>query len=74
MTGAPSVENRAAWIELARTTANLNQIAKHANERGELAIGGELVELRRAIERLRAELIGAIYDDEDGDDRETLEG
>jgi hypothetical protein len=51
--------NRAAWVELARLSANLNQIARHLNEGGaETPAQGQLAELRDAVVRLRADLIG----------------
>ena len=53
--------NEEAWVSLARTTANLNQLAWHANS-GERVSGedllGVLVDLRDEVEALRAELKG----------------
>lgn len=44
--------NRDAWLELARAAANLNQLAKHINQRGDadpVRIGVELGAFRRAL-------------------------
>lgn len=56
--------NRAAWVELARLSANLNQLARHLNE-GRLGALPEWQpdELRAAVDRLRADLIGLDLDD-----------
>lgn len=45
--------NREAWLELARSAANLNQLAKSANQ------GGALASLSRELAEFRAALIGA---------------
>lgn len=51
--------NRAAWVELARLSANLNQIARRLNEGGaETPAPSQLAELRDCVVRLRADLIG----------------
>ncbi|MBF0394705.1 MAG: plasmid mobilization relaxosome protein MobC, partial [Alphaproteobacteria bacterium] len=59
ITAAPSVQNLAAWSELARLAGNLNQIARHANETGQLRVANEVAEVSDVVARLRAELIGA---------------
>jgi len=62
--------NRGAWGELARTTANVNQIAAHLNsggrfdERGTPRVAQALDAVRGELERLRVVLIGP-FDDED---------
>jgi len=72
ITPAPSLENRAAWVELARVHANLNQIAHALNVAAKAGATdapnvSDLVELLRRCDEqtaaLRAELMG------DGDDR-----
>lgn len=53
--------NREAWTQLARSAANLNQIARHLNEGGAVMLdelADELAEFRRA-------LIGAREDDDE---------
>ncbi len=62
--------NRGAWGELARTTANVNQIAAHLNgggrfdERGTPRVAQALDAVRGELELLRRALIGP-YDDAD---------
>jgi len=53
--------NREAWSELARTAANLNQIARRLNEGGMVGEGlrSELAECARLVRSLRSSLIGA---------------
>jgi len=55
---APAL-NRAAWLELARSAANLNQIAHHLNSLGAIESSAEAVEIAAALARFRAALIGA---------------
>ena len=63
--------NRGAWAELARTTANVNQIAAHLNgggrfdERGTPRVAHALDAVRGELERLRAVLIGPFADADD---------
>ncbi len=63
--------NRGAWIELARTTANVNQIAAHLNgggrfdERGTPRVAQALDAVRGELGRLRAVLIGPFDDADD---------
>lgn len=56
--------NVQAWRELARTTANLNQLAYQLNAGGDVTLD----EARAEVERLRAKLIGFQYDDEADDE------
>lgn len=54
--------NRSAWAKLARTTANLNQIAKHLNA---AALTGEtpqysVEEIQLELERFRDSLLGMV--------------
>lgn len=57
--------NREAWIALARTAANLNQIAHRLNAGDALS----LAEVQATLDALRRDLIGVKHDDaEDGDD------
>ena len=55
--------NREAWAALARTAANLNQIAHRLNAGDALP----LTEVREALDALRSDLIGAKLDVEDYD-------
>ncbi len=63
--------NREAWAELARTTANVNQIAAHLNgggrfdERGTPRVAQTLDAVRGELGRLRAVLIGPFDDADD---------
>jgi len=63
--------NRGAWGELARTTANVNQIAAYLNgggrfdERGTPRVAQALDAVRGELERLRSVLIGPFDDDDD---------
>ncbi len=63
--------NRGAWGELARTTANVNQIAAHLNgggrfdERGTPRVAQALDAVRDELDRLRSVLIGPFDDDDD---------
>ncbi len=63
--------NRGAWGELARTTANVNQIAAYLNgggrfdERGAPRVAQALDAVRGELERLRSVLIGPFDDDDD---------
>lgn len=56
--------NRRAWAELARTAANLNQLARRLNA-GEAL---ELAEVRAAVDDLRRRLIGVGHDLEERQD------
>lgn len=56
--------NRRAWAELARTAANLNQLAHRLNA-GEAPA---LAEVRAAVEELRRRLIGVGHDLEERQD------
>lgn len=56
--------NREAWIALARTAANLNQIAHRLNAGDALS----LAEVRATLDALRRDLIGVKHDAKDGDD------
>lgn len=56
--------NRRAWAELARTAANLNQLAHRLNAGEALA----LAEVRAAVEELRRRLIGVGHDLEERQD------
>ena len=70
----PSVENIDAWQQLARTTANLNQLARHANESGDVEImqlSSVLRTLRDEVESLRGLLIGVDDDADDDEDAAT---
>lgn len=71
--------NREQWAELARTAANLNQIARHLNEgrRGEgerigkalgLELSAQLANCLRVLLLVRGDLIGVKHDAEDGED------
>jgi len=66
--------NVEAWRELARATANLNQIAAHLNgggrfdERGTARMAQALDALRAEVTALRLDLLGAIDGDEDDED------
>jgi len=51
--------NREAWVELARTSANLNQIARRLNVGEEI----HLDEVRASINALRLSLIGVRYEE-----------
>lgn len=68
--------NREQWAELARTAANLNQIARHLNEglRGDgerigkamgLQLSAELANCLRVLMLVRCDLIGVKHDAED---------
>jgi len=63
--------NRDAWIELARTTANVNQIAAHLNgggrfdERGTSRVAQALDTVRGELALLRRALIGSGDDADD---------
>lgn len=56
--------NRQAWAELARTAANLNQLAHRLNAGETLA----LAEVRAAVDELRRRLIGVGHDLEERQD------
>lgn len=56
--------NREAWAALARTAANLNQIAHRLNVGDALP----LAEVRAALDAFRRDLIGAKHDAEDVED------
>ncbi|MDC9908884.1 hypothetical protein PSX32_21110 [Shigella flexneri] len=71
--------NREQWAELARTAANLNQIARHLNEglRGDgerigkalgLQLSAELANCLRVLMLVRCDLIGVKHDAEDVED------
>lgn len=54
--------NREAWAALARTAANLNQIARSMNAAGQVHdddLAGVLAELHGQVSRLRGDLVGA---------------
>lgn len=53
--------NREAWASLARSAANLNQLAKRMNSADELNIN----EIRAALDSFRNSLIGAKRESED---------
>ena len=60
---APAIPelNREAWAALARTAANLNQIARSMNAAGQVHdadLVGILVELHGQVARLRGDLVG----------------
>ena len=65
--------NREAWRELARATANLNQIAAHLNgggrfdARGTPRLAEALAALQEEVRLLRLALGGAVDDTEDID-------
>jgi len=60
--------NRAAWVELARLSANLNQLVRHLNEhRPGTSPPVKLDELMTAVVRLRADLIGLEVPDGQGE-------
>ncbi len=69
--GVVPTVNREAWAELARTTANVNQIAAHLNgggrfdERGTPRVAQALDTVRGELERLRTVLIGPFADEDD---------
>lgn len=55
------------WQSLARTTANLNQIAKHLNESGQVdhdQLVPLLAEVKEQVQALRLDLIGNQHDSE----------
>jgi len=56
--------NRAAWVELARTAANLNQIAHRMNAGHEVAFD----EVRATVQALRDDLIGVRFDVQEDED------
>ncbi|MBE1427214.1 hypothetical protein H4684_003904 [Desulfomicrobium macestii] len=61
---APAIPavNREAWAALARTAANLNQIARSMNAAGQLRdadLVGILAELHGQVQALRSDLVGA---------------
>ena len=75
--------NREQWAELARTAANLNQIARHLNEgqRGDgerigkalgLQLSAELANCLRLLVLVRGDLIGVKHDAEDAEDESIL--
>ena len=53
--------NVEAWAELARSAANLNQIAKHLNSGERVA----LTQIILSLEAFRRDIIGANFSDED---------
>lgn len=62
----PPAINRGAWAELARASANLNQIAHHLNSSvasGAPVTAADVADVARALARFRASLIGARLDD-----------
>jgi hypothetical protein len=59
--------NREAWAELARTAANLNQIARGLNVGDALP----LAEVRAILDDLRRALIGVKYDAEEVEEDES---
>ena len=70
----PTVANIDAWQRLARTTANLNQLAYHANTSGDVdlaELSPVLSSLRDDVESLRGLLLGVDHDDDDGDEDAT---
>lgn len=50
--------NRAAWLELSKASANLNQIARVANAKGMLTGRDMIFEIRDQVEILRQMLLG----------------
>ena len=70
----PSVENIDAWQQLARTTANLNQLTHYAHQSGDIdlvELSSVLATLRDDVESLRGLLIGVDNDDDDDDDEDA---
>lgn len=65
--------NKEAWCELARSAANLNQIAKHLNTKApESAISKtELFSIRRSLNNFRDALFSAQKKLEESDDNES---
>lgn len=65
--------NKEAWCELARSAANLNQIAKHLNTKApESAISKtELFNIRRSLNNFRDALFSAQKKLEESDDNES---
>lgn len=58
--------NRDAWVELARLSANLNQFVRHLNSgSAQIPDDFDFEELRRAVDALRADLIGLSADEAD---------
>jgi hypothetical protein len=55
--------NREAWAKLARSAANLNQIARHLNEVGP---SGFVNEVRAAVDVFRGDLLGVQFDTKAG--------
>lgn len=50
--------NHQAWGDLARSAANLNQIAHRLNLMGEGAVAPEIAEIQEALTRFRQQLLG----------------
>lgn len=58
--------NREAWVELARLSANLNQLLRHLNERRPgTPPPAQIGQLQAAVTRLRADLIGLDLENDD---------
>lgn len=57
--------NREAWAALARTAANLNQLAHRLNAAGDAL---PLAEVRATLDDFRRDLIGVKHDAEDAED------
>lgn len=70
--------NREAWLDFARTAANLNQIAHRLNlaEKG-ASMAPEIEEIQEALSNFRRRLVGkdlfvpSIYDEEDVDESQN---
>ena len=61
----PNIE---AWSALARTTANLNQLAKAVNEGKATGVSASILDkLRQQVEALRLSLLGGRGQDEEGE-------
>jgi hypothetical protein len=72
---APAIPavNREAWAALARTSANLNQIARSMNAAGQIRdadLVGILAELHGQVQALRLDLVGIGHQVEDQVDEE----
>ena len=65
------VINREAWAKLARSAANLNQIARHLNEVG---ASGFVNEVRAAVDMFRGDLLGVKFDTKVGGEEDESQG
>lgn len=57
--------NREAWVELARTAANLNQAMAAYNAKGNLKAGDLIIQIRKELADLRLMMIGGVVADDD---------